>query len=113
MTKQGIILEIYRQVPHISHTLIQEAVNLFFTELARCLAQQGSVELRGFGNFTCKQRAAYMGVNPKSQERIYIPSKKTIIFKPSCILKKALIEPTPEKKKFFSEIYKDWTHYKH
>ncbi|PPE03539.1 HU family DNA-binding protein [Holospora curviuscula] len=112
MTKKDIILEICKETPHISQQFIEEVVDLFFTELSMCLSKEGSVELRGFGNFVCKKRLAYMGVNPKSQERIYVPSKKIIIFKPSHSLKKALIYHQVEKKKFLSEIYKDWSRFK-
>ncbi|ETZ04578.1 MULTISPECIES: HU family DNA-binding protein [Holospora] len=112
MTKKDIVSELHKEIPHISHRIIRQAVDLFFEELKNCLAEEGTVELRGFGNFRCKRRAAYTGMNPKTQERIPVSSKKIVIFRPSCLLKRELITKPKEKKKFFSEIYKDWSQFK-
>jgi integration host factor subunit alpha len=112
MTKKDIILAVHQKMPHYSQKFLHEAVDLFFSEIADCLVSNGSVELRGFGNFVCKQRASYVGINPKTQEKIRVPQKKIIIFKMSSLLKHALIHKTPEKRKFFSGFYRDWTQFK-
>ncbi|ETZ07722.1 integration host factor subunit beta [Holospora obtusa F1] len=106
MTKKDIILDIHKEIPRFSYRFIQDALNLFFQEISHCLAQEGSVEFRGFGNFVCKHRSAYTGINPKTQERIFVPRKKVIVFRPGSFLKKELILRPKEKKKF--GLYRNW-----
>lgn len=106
MTKKDIILAVHHDIPHVSQRFIHEAVNLFFAELGECLMQGGSIELRGFGIFGCKKRAEYVGMNPKTQQKIQIPSKKNIFFKPSNILKQELIHKKTEKKGFLLKFIK-------
>ena len=48
------------------------------------------VALSGFGTFTLKQRAARMGVNPKTGEQIEIKASKTVGFKAAKALKETL-----------------------
>lgn len=41
----------------------------------------------GFGTYLIAKRAARMGINPKTQEKIKIPASKVVKFKPSTELK--------------------------
>lgn len=50
----------------------------------------GRFELRGFGAFTVKQRAARTGRNPVTGQPIAIPARAAVAFKPSPNLKKKL-----------------------
>ena len=43
--------------------------------------------LRGFGTFKTSERAARDGINPLTKEKIQIPEKKVIKFKPGSDLK--------------------------
>jgi integration host factor subunit beta len=57
-------------------------VNTVFNELASAMSRGERVELRGFGAFSVKHRAARIGRNPKSGEIIsveetYVPFFKT------------------------------------
>jgi integration host factor subunit beta len=42
-----------------------------------------TVELRGFGTFTTRQRQAWVGRNPKNGIRVEVPPKRVPHFKPS------------------------------
>ena len=112
MTKKELIVLVHQKMPQYSQKFLHEAVDLFFSAIADCLVANGSIELRGFGNFMCKNRPSYTGINPKTQEKILIPQKKVIVFKPSTVLKQALVQKGPEKKNFFSNFYRDWTQFK-
>lgn len=54
------------------------------------LKKDGSVSLVGFGTFRVKSRAERMGRNPQTGEQIKIAASKSVGFKPSPELKKAL-----------------------
>lgn len=45
------------------------------------LAGSENVQLRGFGTFKMKIRAARQGMNPKTQEPVEIPEKQFLAFK--------------------------------
>ena len=45
------------------------------------MAEGKKVELRGFGSFRIRQRNARVGRNPKSGEKVDVPSKKVPFFK--------------------------------
>lgn len=56
----------------------------------------GRFELRGFGAFTVRQRAARTGRNPVTGQPIAIPARVAVAFKPSPNLKKKLAGSTEE-----------------
>jgi len=45
------------------------------------------VELRGFGSFRLRERAPRIGRNPKTGEKVNVPSKRVPYFKPGKDLK--------------------------
>ncbi len=48
------------------------------------------VELRGFGSFRLRDRAARQGRNPKTGEKVFVPAKKVPYFKPGKELKELI-----------------------
>ena len=56
-------------------------VNCFLSIITNSLIAGKDVEIRGFGSFRIRHRSARMGINPKSMERVYVPSKKVPYFK--------------------------------
>jgi DNA-binding protein HU-beta len=44
----------------------------------------------GFGSFSVKEKAARLGRNPRTGEKINIPAKTSVIFKPSKKLSEAV-----------------------
>lgn len=53
---------------------------------------EGKVTISGFGSFEKKHRAARMGVNPVTKERIHIEPSITVGFRPSPLLKEIVGE---------------------
>ena len=47
------------------------------------LTEVGNLQLRGFGTFKFKVRAARTAKNPKSGEPVQVPEKRVMTFKPS------------------------------
>jgi DNA-binding protein HU-beta len=62
-----------------------------FTEAIRKALKKGSdVTLVGFGTFKVAKRAARMGVNPKTGEKMKIAARKVVKFVPGKDLKAAV-----------------------
>jgi integration host factor subunit beta len=53
----------------------------FFSAIMESLGRGDRVEIRGFGSFTVKKYRSYTGRNPKTGEKITVPSKKLPFFK--------------------------------
>jgi integration host factor subunit beta len=56
-------------------------VNTVFSSITESLSEGKKVELRGFGSFRIRQRNARIGRNPKSGQKVEVPSKKVPFFK--------------------------------
>lgn len=62
-----------------------------FTEVVTDTLKDGEkVSLVGFGTFEAKERAPREGINPRTKEKIEIPSSKAPTFKAGKALKEAL-----------------------
>lgn len=61
---------------------IEKAFNSIFRCIGQSLKKGEPVVLVGFGTFAIKERAARTGINPATKQRISIPAKKVIRFKP-------------------------------
>ncbi len=64
-----------------------KAVDSVFASIADTLAGGGEVRLVGFGTFSVANRAASMGRNPRTGERIHIAASKQPKFKAGKALK--------------------------
>ncbi len=58
-------------------------INIFTNSIVDALAKGDKVELRGFGSFRIRHRAARDGRNPKTGENVSVPPKKVPLFKTS------------------------------
>jgi nucleoid DNA-binding protein len=69
--------------PELSQTVGGEAVERVFAAVAQLLMKRGQVEVEGFGTFELYQRKARRARNPRTGERIDVPAKMTVKFKPA------------------------------
>lgn len=67
----------------------EAAINAFIEVVTEALKNGDSVEIRGFGTFFMKERAARVARNPKTGEKIEVPPKLVPAFKPGKDLKNA------------------------
>jgi len=49
--------------------------------MAQTLEEGNGIEIRGFGSFAVKSYDAYIGRNPKTEEKIKVGAKKLPVFK--------------------------------
>ena len=59
-------------------------------EISNALANGDSIQFIGFGSFSTKNRAARIGINPQTKEKITIHESKVVLFKAGTALKSKL-----------------------
>lgn len=81
MTKRDLIEEVARQYPRFSRRDAEVMVNAVFDSMTDALAKGERIEIRGFGSFIVKQRAAREGRNPRTGAVVSVAAKKVPLFK--------------------------------
>ena len=80
-----------------SKTVARQYVDAFFESLTQSIVNGQRIEARGFGAFTVKHANAKAGArNPKTGERVFVPARRKVAFKPGRILREALASSTSE-----------------
>jgi len=80
MNKSDLMMALKENV-NLSRQEAENIVNVFFQSIEDSLGNGGRVEIRGFGSFTVNGYKSCVGRNPKTGERIRVPSKKLPFFK--------------------------------
>ena len=86
MTKADLIEEVSR-LAELTRKDSEVIVDTIFDSVVRSLRVGDKIEIRGFGSFRTRQRKPRVGRNPKTGDRVEVPSKKIPFFKPSKELK--------------------------
>lgn len=86
MTKAELI-SVVAQKTQLSKKESDKAVSAVLEAITETLAANEKVSLVGFGTFEVKERAAREGINPRTKEKIQIPSSKLPVFKAGKALK--------------------------
>ena len=80
MTKAELVERVANQI-NLTKKQTEVVVNTVFSSITESLSEGKKVELRGFGSFRIRQRNARIGRNPKSGQKVEVPSKKVPFFK--------------------------------
>jgi len=76
--------------------VVKRVVQDFLDEVIEELAAGNRLEFRDFGVFEVRERAARVAQNPKTLERVPVPSKRTVKFKIGRRMRDRLeVEPEP------------------
>jgi integration host factor subunit beta len=89
MTKAELVDEVARAV-QLTKKQAETIVNIVFDSIVDSLRQGEKIELRGFGSFRLRSRKSRTGRNPKTGEKVEVPSKKIPYFKPGKELKELI-----------------------
>ncbi len=81
MTKADLVEEVIR-VADLSKKDAESVVNTVFSQIMEALRSDDKIELRGFGSFRVRRRRSRLGRNPKTGDRVDVPSKRIPYFKP-------------------------------
>ena len=87
MIRSELLNTLAKDNPGLKSEEIEQVVDIFFDEIAQRLAEGGRVELRGFGAFSTRERAARTGRNPRTGVTVDIPPKRVPHFKPGKALR--------------------------
>ncbi|MBL4589176.1 MAG: integration host factor subunit beta [Alphaproteobacteria bacterium] len=90
MTKSELIQRMADRNPHLYLRDVETIVNTIFDEITQALVDGDRVELRGFGAFSVKQRAARVGRNPRTGESVDVAPKSMPFFKTGKLLRQRL-----------------------
>ena len=89
MTKAELVDEVARVV-QLTKKQAETIVNIVFDSIVDSLRAGQKIELRGFGSFRLRSRKSRTGRNPKTGEKVDVPSKKIPYFKPGKELKELI-----------------------
>ena len=81
MTKADLVEQVIR-VAVLSKKDAENVVNTVFGQIMEALKSDDKIELRGFGSFRVRRRRSRLGRNPKTGDRVDVPSKRIPYFKP-------------------------------
>ena len=68
MTRSDLVAELAARFDQLTHRDVESAVNVIIGAMSDSLERGQRIEIRGFGSFAVKQRAARIGRNPRTGE---------------------------------------------
>jgi integration host factor subunit beta len=89
MTKAELVEEVARTT-QLTKKHAELIVNTVFESIVSSLKDGEKIELRGFGSFRIRDRGPRIGRNPKTGDKVDVPSKRIPYFKPGKDLKEML-----------------------
>ena len=89
LTKAALIEEV-AHAAGVTKRRAEIIVDTLFRSIAEALHQGERVELRGFGSFRLRRRGPHRGRNPRTGDRVDVPSKRVAYFKPGKELKELI-----------------------
>ena len=81
MTKKEIVKTISVEIG-LTQLKTKEIVQKTFDAIVETLCDEGRIELRNFGVFEVKRRAARKARNPRTGDKVDVPEKFVVTFKP-------------------------------
>ena len=85
MTKKDMARTIAEKVG-ITQIQAQEIVQSVIDRITDTLVQEGRIELRNFGVFEVKKRKPKNARNPKTGEKVKVPARLVVTFKPGRVM---------------------------
>lgn len=92
MTKSELIEKISVQNEELTKKQVEFIVNGVFSSIKDALKTGDKVEIRGFGSFKIREKNSKVGRNPKTGDKVEVPSKNVPYFKPGKEIKELLIK---------------------
>ena len=86
VTKKELVSRI-AEVTGQTKVVTKEVIQLFLDEIISELGNGNRLEFREFGVFEIKERAARKAQNPRTLEKVFVPSKKVVKFKVGRLMK--------------------------
>lgn len=91
MTKKEIVRVISEELG-LTQQQTKDVVQRTFDSIVEMLVNEGRLELRNFGVFEVKLRAARIARNPKTNQVVEVPEKYVVSFKPGKVMEQRVQE---------------------
>ena len=85
VTKKNIVRKISEEFD-LTRDQAQQIVQKTFDSIVNILVEGGRVELRNFGVFAVRRRKSRKAHNPRTGEKVTVPERCTVIFKPGQVM---------------------------
>jgi integration host factor subunit beta len=95
LTKKQIVRRLAGEMG-VSQVLAYQMVQRTLDSISDSVIEHGRIELRNFGVFVVKRRAARQARNPRTNEPVRIPARNAIVFQASDALLERLYRRRPE-----------------
>ena len=96
MTKKEIVKRISEDIG-LTQLKTKDIVQRTLDAIIDTLVTEGRIELRNFGVFEVKQRAPRKARNPRTGDKVYVPSKNVVTFKPGKEMEELVRKIDPSK----------------
>lgn len=108
LTKKDIVRTISEETG-LTQQQTKDVVQRTFDAIIEALAGERRIELRNFGVFEVKQRAARTARNPRTGVQVEVPEKFVVTFKPGKEMEARVNDPTDNKKVASAPLFpNDW-----
>ena len=97
MTKKDIVRSIAEKL-ELTQQSTKEIVQKTFDAIIETLVAERRIELRNFGIFEVKRRAARKARNPRTGETVAVKEKYVVSFKPGKVMEEKVAELAAKKK---------------
>jgi len=101
ITKKDLVDRIAEDTGN-KRVVVKKIVQRLLEEIISELGQGHRLEFRDFGVFEIRERAARVAQNPKTMEKVRVPSKRTIKFKVGRLMKERLTDERPHAEQPFA-----------
>lgn len=95
MTKKEIVKKISEDIG-LTQLKTKDIVQRTLDTIIQTLVSEGRIELRNFGVFEVKRRAPRKARNPRTGDKVYVPSKNVVTFKPGKEMEELVRKMNPE-----------------
>ena len=92
LNKSDLITRLSSECNNLPEKTIEDATKQIIDLMVDTLAQNGRVEVRGFGSFSLHHREPRLGRNPKTGKSVDVAAKAVPHFKPGKALRDAVNE---------------------
>jgi nucleoid DNA-binding protein len=96
VTKKEIVKKISEDIG-LTQLKTKDIVQRTLDAIILTLVSEGRIELRNFGVFEVKRRAPRKARNPRTGDKVYVPSKNVVTFKPGKEMEELVRKMDPSK----------------
>src|SRR3954449_2133 len=95
VTKKEIVKRISEEIG-LTQLKTKDIVQRTLDAIIQTLVTEGRIELRNFGVFEVKCRAPRKARNPRTGDKVYVPAKNVVTFKPGKEMEELVRKMNPE-----------------